>query len=89
MNFSLCWLLCVASNLRTSEHIVLEFKKIICTFCVIRRYSTRILLGENSAQSYTTLVCHYYTRWRSWLRHCAASRKLAGWISDGVIGTFH
>jgi len=29
------------------------------------------------------------TRWRSWLRHCATSRKVAGSIPDGVIGCFH
>ena len=29
------------------------------------------------------------TRWRSWLRHCATSRKIAGSISDCVIGIFH
>jgi hypothetical protein len=28
-------------------------------------------------------------RWRSWMRHCAKSRKVAGSISDGVIGIFH
>jgi hypothetical protein len=28
------------------------------------------------------------TRWRSWLRHCATSRKVAGSIPDGVIGSF-
>jgi hypothetical protein len=28
-------------------------------------------------------------RWRSWLRHCATIRKVAGSISDGVIGIFH
>jgi hypothetical protein len=28
------------------------------------------------------------TRWRSWLRHCVTSRKVAGLIPDGVIGTF-
>ena len=28
-------------------------------------------------------------RWRSWLRHCATSRKVAGSIHDGVIGIFH
>jgi len=27
--------------------------------------------------------------WRSWLRHCATSRKVAGSILDGVIGIFH
>ena len=29
------------------------------------------------------------TRWRSWLRHCATSRKVAGSIPDRVIGIFH
>ena len=29
------------------------------------------------------------TRWRSWFRHCATSRKVAGLIPDGVIGIFH
>jgi len=27
--------------------------------------------------------------WRSWLRHCATSRKVAGSIPDGVTGFFH
>ena len=26
------------------------------------------------------------TRWHSWLRHCALSRKVAGSILDGVSG---
>ena len=29
------------------------------------------------------------TRWRSWLRRCATSRKVAGSIRDGVTGIFH
>jgi len=29
------------------------------------------------------------TRWRSWLRHSATSRKVAGSIPDGVTGIFH
>jgi len=29
------------------------------------------------------------TRWRTWLRHCATSRKFAGSIHDGVIRIFH
>ena len=28
-------------------------------------------------------------RWRSWLRHCATSRKLAGSILYSVIGFFY
>jgi len=39
--------------------------------------------------------CTYITnytasmQWRSWLRHCATSRKVAGSIPDGVTGIFH
>jgi hypothetical protein len=29
------------------------------------------------------------TRWRSWLRQCATSRKVAGSIPEGVTGIFH
>jgi len=29
------------------------------------------------------------TRWRSWLRYCATSRKVEGSIPDGVIEIFH
>ena len=29
------------------------------------------------------------TRWRSWFRHCATSRKVAVSIPDGVTGIFH
>ena len=29
------------------------------------------------------------TRWRSWLRHCATNRKIAGSIPDVVFGIFH
>ena len=28
-------------------------------------------------------------QWRSWLRHCTTSQKVAGSIPDGVIGIFH
>jgi hypothetical protein len=32
---------------------------------------------------------YWGTRWRSWLMHCATSRKVAGSIPDGVIGICH
>jgi len=35
------------------------------------------------------LVTSRGTRWRSWLRHRATSRKVAGSIPDAVIGIFH
>jgi hypothetical protein len=46
-------------------------------------------------QIFNSILCWYFsqyclgilalwgTRWRSWLRHCATSRKVAGLISDG------
>jgi hypothetical protein len=34
-------------------------------------------------------VTMWGTRWRSWLRHCATSRKVAGSIPDGITGIFH
>jgi len=38
---------------------------------------------------FQTLSLGWGTRWCSWLRHCATSRKVAGSIPDGVIGIFH
>ena len=34
-------------------------------------------------------MLHRGTWWRSWLRHCATSRKVAGSIPDVVIGIFY
>ena len=41
------------------------------------------------AEKYRALRLIGHTRWRSWLRHCATSRKVAGSIPDRVIGIFH
>ena len=35
------------------------------------------------------LLAFWGTRWRSWLRHWAISRNIAGSIPDGVIEIFH
>ena len=34
-------------------------------------------------------ILYWGSRWRSWLRHCATSQKVAGSIPDGVIEIFH
>ena len=39
-----------------------------------------------NCKAYTAAVG---TRWRTWLRHCATSRKVAGSVPYGVIGIFH
>ena len=36
--------------------------------------------------SFNLGACYW---WRSWLRHCGTSRKVAGSIADGVIRNFH
>jgi hypothetical protein len=36
--------------------------------------------------SYSYITIHLIGRWRSWLRHCATSRKVAGSNPDCVIG---
>jgi len=54
-------------------------------------------LGKQAIKKFFSLVAAFFavhktaggTRWRSWLRHCATSRKVAGSIPDGVIGIFH
>jgi len=46
--------------------------------CVLDYNKKRILFNYNEC-----------TRWCSWLRHCAKSRRVAGSILDGVIGIFH
>jgi hypothetical protein len=54
----------------------------------INRYTWRMWL----AFYLFFLICIYFdrvTRWRSWVRHCATSRKVVGSIPDGVIGIFH
>jgi hypothetical protein len=40
-------------------------------------------------QLITSIIKGEGTRWRSWLRHCATSLKVAGSIPDCVSGIFH
>jgi hypothetical protein len=45
---------------------------------------------HNSSEKFRSLIiCLWGTWWRSWLRHCATSRKVAGSIPNGVTGIFH
>jgi len=42
-----------------------------------------------SLAAYTIRSLVSCQRWRSWFRHWATSRKVAGSIPDGIIGIFH
>ena len=50
---------------------------------------------ERIGTSIDVILCVWHcphigdTRWRSWLRYCVTSWKVAGSIPDGVIGIFH
>jgi hypothetical protein len=54
-------------------------------------------LGKQAIKKFFSLVAAFFaahkiaggTRWRSWLRHCATSRKVADSIPVDVIGIFH
>jgi hypothetical protein len=50
-----------------------------------------LLLGH--VYNYLRIILFYIlewgTRWRSWLRNCATSLKVAGSIPDGTIEIFH
>ena len=50
-----------------------------------------LILGINFVDDYfkNFTIKEWGTRGRSWLRHCATSRKFAGSIPDGVIRILH
>ena len=64
------------------KRILLLFHGLFTTVKAIQyRVPKYILLATSSWEG--------VTRWRSWLRHCAPSRKVAGSVPDGVIGSFY
>ena len=62
------------STLSLTRQVTVEFRLLILMCFCLRGTLLQILRG---------------TRWRSWLRHCTTSRKVAVSIPDGVIGIFH
>ena len=45
-------------------------------------------IGHCEKYFHMNMCLIWETRWRSWLRHCAKTREVAGSIPDDVIGTF-
>ena len=62
----------------------LEVNRKICIYTTTT--TTTIITNTTTTSSSSTTRG---TRWRTWLRHCAKIRKVAGSISDGVIENFH
>jgi hypothetical protein len=65
----------------------LKGEDISLSFCTLEP-RVCLILGINFIDDYfnTFTIKEWETRWSSWLRHCATSRKIAGSIPDGVIG---
>ena len=57
-----------------------------CMYCV---HSVYVLYIQRVCTVYTVCMYWWDARCRSWLRHCATSRKVAGSIPDGVIWIFY
>ena len=63
----------------------------LCTFSstlCIKLLHRSFTCWESVPKFYHHHITFRGTRWRSWLRHCATSRKVAGSIPDGVIKIF-
>ena len=64
---------------------------VFVSFLKVRRFTKHIGVAStvwNIPAVLVEIFCDF-TQWRSWLRHCAASRKVAGSIPDGITGIFH
>ena len=60
----------------------------ICGHIIVTR--DKILKYELPIECYmSSFTFKKGKRWRSWLRHCATSRKVAGSTPDSVIGILH
>jgi len=65
---------------------ILDMERVSC----LRSGAYNFEVAPRYLENFCTPDTAYWgTRWRSWLRHCATSRKVAGSIPDGVIGNFH
>ena len=65
---------------------------VYCTYVYVYVYvqdtMNKISSSDRSHIVYSTYI-YGGTWWRSWLRHCATSRKVTGSIPNGVTGNFH
>ena len=56
---------------------------------IFRRGTNPLSVAIRIRYIYSIKYPNSYMRWRSWLRHCATSRKVASSIPNFVIGFFH
>ena len=61
----------------------------VCIFSLMTAYETSQSMYSIHVHYAFLNKCGARCWWRSWLRHCATSRKVAGSIPDVVIGILH
>jgi hypothetical protein len=66
-----------------------EFQMSSHRFRTSHRFTKDVTFVSSVLNFSFTVVYNRGTPWRSWLRHCATSRKAAGSIPDGVIRILH
>jgi hypothetical protein len=59
-----------------------------CSFTVCNNLDVKFHQVGETVGSFFCINSLRVTRWRSWLMHCATSRKVAGSIPDGITGIF-
>jgi hypothetical protein len=86
----------------TETTLLLQYpddSSVVAYVCSLHKtfYSAMFMYCLEGLSKYSVYVEHLLsvtwlrggTWWRSWLRHCATSWKVAGLIPDGVTGIFH
>ena len=82
----------------STETVINRTDSCLYSFLILTVKRKNMTSNQTTAASFHILPPLYWpivqlmdwgTRWRSWLSHCATSRKVSGSIPDGVIGIFH
>jgi len=77
---------------KQQQHTRLVCKFAVYCIIIVVKIIVSVFVGVYIYYIIYILYIYIYiggTRWRSWLRHCVTSRKVAGSIPDGVIRIFH
>jgi hypothetical protein len=75
---------CVNVYVQTINCVNVYAQTINCVNVYVHKVLREVFRTEMNEGIGERTLLHRGTRWRSWLRHCAKSRKVAGSIPDGV-----
>jgi hypothetical protein len=77
---------CLAVSLSVSTVLIVYCIVIVGIMLIVE--CPLSIQGKNLILLFYSYIFWTYTLWRSWLRHCATSRKVAGSIPDGLTGIY-